>query len=214
MYKLSIIVPVYIDKNNDATQLFYDDIASMGEYCRNGIELIFIDDCSLVSVRVKTDGSVNFKQFRIDQRIFWNVSGAKNLGSHVAKGKKLLFIDLDHKITESGLVKLIDMDIKNNQLVNFDRGDKIVPGIFCLNASYYKKMGGLDEIFAGEYGYEDVHFQNRHKKSGNPTVIIDGVLSCRGVGHHSIKRVVGNVGKARNLKHSGIFLNFKWHRVI
>ena len=215
MFKLSIVVPIYIDKNNSSTQCFYDDISLLSEDCLKNLELVFIDDCSPVPVKINTNDRVNFKLLRIDDNIFWNVSGAKNLGSFVSNSEKILFIDLDHKVSDVGIKQLVDIKLKSNQLVNFDRGDKVVPGIFCLNASYYKKMGGLDEIFAGAYGYEDVHFQMRHKKNSNDTLVLSKVLSYRGgEHHHTIKKIVKNKEKLKNLNHSGLFLNFKWHKVI
>jgi len=214
LYKLSIVVPIYIDKNNYYTQLFYDEIASLENEVLKNIELIFIDDCSPVPVNININDKVNFKLLRIDDNIFWNVSGAKNLGSFVSDSEKILFIDLDHKVSASGIKHLIDLNLKSNELVNFDRGDKIVPGIFCLNLAYYKKMGGLDEIFAGAYGYEDVHFQMRHKKHSNNTIVLSNILSYRGgEHHHTIKKIVMNKEKLKNLNHSGLFLNFKWHKV-
>jgi hypothetical protein len=215
LYKLAIVVPIYIDKNNYYTQLFYDEIASLDSDILKNIELIFVDDCSPVPVKINTKDNVNFKLLRVDDDIFWNVSGAKNLGSFVSNSEKILFIDLDHRVSEAGIKQLVELTLNSNQLVNFDRGDKIVPGIFCLNLAYYKKMGGLDEIFAGAYGYEDVHFQMRHKKYSGNTLILNGVLSYRGgEHHHTIKKVVKNKEKLRNLTHSGLFLNFKWHKVV
>lgn len=217
MYKLAIIVPFYKNIESSVEQCFIDEFSAMSESLLNDMQLIFIDDCSVIPLSFKTENKkLNFSLYRIDTDIEWNVGGAKNLGAHVSCCENLLFMDADHSITEEKIKYLIDYKIRDNEHIVFMRGKIGSPGIFCTSRKRFSDLGGFDEQFSGFYGSEDKNYTLRHSCGGGFFTEIDGLISVRKeYHHHSLNRdATRNKKIAGCTKHSGLFLNFKWHKVI
>lgn len=216
MYKLAIIIPFYKSIESKIEQCFIDEFSAMSKETLKDIQLIFIDDCSLVPLDIKIENKgLNYSQYRIDTDIEWNVGGAKNLGAHLSECEKLLFMDADHSISEEKIKYLINYEIKDNEHVVFMRGKIGFPGIFCTSRKRFSDLGGFDEQFSGHYGSEDKNYTLRHSHNGGFFTEIDGMINVREkYHHHSLGRdVVRNKKIAGCTKRSDLFLNFKWHKV-
>jgi len=217
LYKLAVIVPFYKNIVSSIEQCFVDEFSLMSKDTLNSIQLIFVDDCSVVPLEIEyRNSNLSLSCYRIDTDIEWNVGGAKNLGAHVSHCEKLLFMDADHSIAEEKIKYLIDYNIKDNEHIIFMRGKVGSPGIFCTSRKRFSDLGGFDEQFSGFYGSEDKNYTLRHSCGGGFFTEIDGLINVRKeYHHHSLSRdVTRNKKIAGCINHSGLFLNFKWHRVV
>lgn len=217
MYKLAVIVPFYKNIESNIEQCFINEFSAMSSNTLKDIQVIFIDDCSEVPLCIELKNSnLNFSFYRIDTDIEWNVGGAKNLGAHVSTCEKILFMDADHSITEEKIKYLVEYNIKDNEHIIFMRGKVGSPGIFCTSRKRFSDLGGFDELFSGYYGSEDKNYTLRHSYGGGFFTEIDNLINVRDkYHHHSLNRNVDRNKKiAGNRTHSGLFLNFKWHKVV
>jgi len=216
LYKLAVIVPFYKSIESSIEQGFIDEFSKMCDLVLNDIQLIFIDDCSVIPLSFKIENKkLNFSLYKIDTDIEWNVGGAKNLGAHVSDCEKLLFMDADHSISEDKIKFLIDYKTKDNEHIIFMRGKVGSPGIFCTSRKMFSDLGGFDEQFSGHYGSEDKNYTLRHNHNGGFFTEIDGMINVREkYHHHSLNRDASRNKKiAGSTIRSGLFLNFKWHKV-
>ena len=99
---------------------------------------------------------------RIQQDIAWNMPGARNLGALLARGRWLLFHDVDHFLPAASLQRLLQnrSALDAGTLYRFARiedGVAINPHInsFLCSRDAFWRAGGYDEDFAGHYGHED-----------------------------------------------------------
>lgn len=217
MYKLAVIVPFYKSVKSSIEQEFINEFSAMSESILKETQLVVVDDCSLVPLDIKIENkNLNFELYRIDTDIEWNVGGAKNLGAHVSNCEKLLFMDADHSICEDKIKYLIDYKIKDNEHIILMRGKIGAPGIFCTTVKRFIELNGFDEQFSGHYGSEDKNYALRHRAKDGVFTKMDNVISVRKAYHHHTLIRDASVNKKISdcLKHSGLFLNFKWHKVI
>jgi len=216
LYKLAVIVPFYKNIESSVEQCFIDEFSAMSDSLLSDIQLIFVDDCSVIPLSFKIKNKkLNFSLYKIDTDIEWNVGGAKNLGAHVSNCEKLLFMDADHSISEEKIKFLIDYKIKDNEHIIFMRGKVGSPGIFCTSRKRFSDLGGFDEQFSGYYGSEDKNYTLRHSHNCGFFTEIDGLISVRKkYHHHSLNRdATRNKKIAGSTIRSELFLNFKWHKV-
>jgi hypothetical protein len=139
------------------------------------------------------------------------------LGAYVADAKKLMFLGADHLIEEEGIRKLQKYDLQYMEHVYFLRNDNPqMPGIFCCHKTRYMELKGLDEIFSGHYGHEDINYRMRHQLSGGYFTLLEYNVKLRQKPHHhNLSRdKEPNQQHRKNKTHSGLFLNFDWHSVI
>jgi len=139
--------------------------AAWQDHPKEIFEYIIIDDCSITPITIQQNIS-NFSVFRIDPDIPWNVSGARNLGFHVASNEWVLCADIDHVVTSSVAQKLLTLDLTNSNIAYvFKRirerdgyvGCKAAMNIL-INKKRYWQIGGYDEDFSGHYWKEDIFF--------------------------------------------------------
>ena len=217
MYKLSVIIPFFKNIDSNIEQEFINEFCSMAKSTLKNIQLIFIDDCSPIPVNVKiTNDNLNFNLYRIDTDITWNVGGAKNLGAYLSDAEKLLFLDADHSINEKNIKILIDYNINENEHIVFMRGKIGAPGIFCTTKKRFMSLNGFDEYFSGYYGSEDKNYIWRHRNNYGKFIKLDKMVSVREeYRHHSLCRNTNrNKEIAENIIHSGLFINYEWHKVV
>ena len=127
----------------------------------------------------------------------------------------MLFLDADHCIDESSIRYLIEYKIKENEHISFMRGEICAPGVFCVSKKWFIALRGIDEKFSGYYGSEDKNYTLRHRVTGGIFSYVNKFVTVRKrPRHHSLVRdVTRNKKTADVVTHSGLFLNFKWHKV-
>jgi len=190
LYKLAVIVPFYKGVESSIEQSLVDEFSSISDDVLRNIQLIFVDDCSLVPLNIVIKNErLNFSLYRIDTDINWNVGGAKNLGAHLSEAEILLFFDADRCIKEDAIKYLLKLDINENQHVVFVNEKKGSPGTLCTTRKRFLELKGFDEKFSGNYGFEDINYRIRHENSGGSFIEVDGFISIRQrYQHHTLKR--------------------------
>ena len=178
--KLSLITHVYNQPEGMARHV--DFWKSLSPELAAQIEFICVDDFSDPPVQIARD-SLNLRLFRVLDDIDWNMPGCKNLGAVMARADWLLFFDLDNMIDERGLEVLVaSLDkLKPDTLYNFRRveeGKEVASHIntLLMTRRGFFKAGGLDEDFAGHYGYEDVHFHHMWRHHVGPEVLLVDIV--------------------------------------
>ena len=123
-----------------------------------GVKATIIDDCSPEPLGPQEGLDV----YRILTDIKWNIPGAKNLGFEVLDGW-ILHLPIDHIIDKETYDQLCQMEKKEDEvyfLGSHYQGEPEKPensphDMVLIHKSAYNKIGGYDEDFAGEYGFED-----------------------------------------------------------
>lgn len=132
-------------------------------------EIVVVDDGSPVPAAPQAR-SVGY---RVQQDIPWHQDGARNLGAHVATGEWLLFLDIDHAISDGELSKLLGLlptlpegaaFRPSRRLVDYAYPLKLAANIWLIRKSDFWRIGGYDERLCGSYG-TDLEFRPRLKRT-------------------------------------------------
>lgn len=125
-----------------------------------GLDTVIIDDCSpeplgpIEGVRV----------YRILDDIKWNQPGARNLGFHVSEGW-IINADIDHLVIRSMISELMKVNLKRGNIYFLGReDDDFIHNFFLIHKDDFDMMGGWDEDFCGNYGFDDYYFGVKSKK--------------------------------------------------
>jgi hypothetical protein len=125
---------------------------------KQDIPTLIVDDCSNAPLTY-THG-IDILQVLDD--IKWNQPGARNLGFQELKGW-VICADIDHLITKE-IYDAIDTLSKQIGTVYFlGREDQDSYNLYVMHTDDFEKIGGYDEDFCGEYGYDDLHFLHKCK---------------------------------------------------
>lgn len=167
---LSVVVNYY--QNETALHFFMDAFRKMAVFFADEIELVLVDDCSPTPVDPAVFLDIkNISVLRVTEDIPWNMPAARNIGALEARGRVILFVDVDHVVEEDEFEHLLE-DVRAIQLgvrltPNRKRpGDEVIhnelkPNINCflISRQDFFKVGGYEEIFSGCYGFEDKYFR-------------------------------------------------------
>jgi hypothetical protein len=121
--------------------------------------VIIIDDGSPEPLE-KIDG---IDVYRVLVDIPWNMPGAKNLGFHVSDGW-IVCSDIDHLITKENAEEIIQLKKERGTMYYLGRCDVVTKDIddiwntFCIHKDDFVLVGGYDEDFSGNYGFDDLLF--------------------------------------------------------
>lgn len=121
-----------------------------------GLKTVIVDDCSKEPLG-PLDG---VKVVRITDDIKWNQPGARNLGFHISDGW-ILCADIDHLVTKENMEQLEKTELKRGCVYYLGREDTNSVNIYVIHKDDFEKIGGYDEDFCGNYGYDDIHFYNK-----------------------------------------------------
>lgn len=146
-------------------------------YADSGIDFIFIDDGSKVPLECNWA-----TVYRIEEDIHWNMPQANNLGFSKIPNEVVLRMDIDHYFTVEDLHKINKIKLQEKEIIKFPRlykGKIIKEGknIYLAKVNDIVNVGGYNEIFCGNYGFEDGDLMNRLKKNGFKFTISD--ILCR-----------------------------------
>lgn len=135
-------------------------------YDKCGIKVIFIDDGS--KIPLKCNWAI---VYRIDKDIPWNMPQANNLGFSKIPNEIVLRMDIDHYFTVEDIKKVANIKLKENEIIKFKRvykNKRVREGknIYLARVDDIVKIGGYNEIFCGNYGYEDCELMYRMAKNG------------------------------------------------
>ena len=121
-----------------------------------GLKTVIVDDCSKEPLG-PLDG---VKVVRVTDDIKWNQPGARNLGFHISDGW-ILCADIDHLVTKENMEQLENTELKRGCVYYLGREDTNSVNIYVIHKDDFEKIGGYDEDFCGNYGYDDIHFYNK-----------------------------------------------------
>jgi glycosyltransferase involved in cell wall biosynthesis len=153
-------------------------------------ELILVDDGSSPSLQETCESVAKTYPFRLimthDTRD-WTQPKARNIGAAAARGRKLLFFDIDHIVTtsiiesalkfegdklhwvrhpgildERGEIVTDEMILQGHGLR--DSSSSIHLNSFVIRRELFETLGGYDERFCGSYGGDDVDFNGRYER--------------------------------------------------
>lgn len=123
------------------------------------LNTIIIDDCSHEPLE-----SINgIKIVRITDNIKWNQPGARNLGFHLSNGW-IICADIDHLVTKENVEQLKKINLNKGSIYYLGREDTNSINVYVIHKDDFEFVGGYDEDFCGNYGYDDIHFYNKCKK--------------------------------------------------
>lgn len=169
--KLSLIYPYYNNPGMLATH--YAHWQKFAPETKAAFEVVVVDDGSRrapASDVPRPEGLPQLQMWRIIEDKDWNWCGARNLGAKVANGQWLLLTDMDHMVPEETVLSVLK-HTKPDRAYRFGRLDypaltptlgkrgehKPHPNSWCMEKSMYWKVGGYDEFYSGQYGFDGVY---------------------------------------------------------
>jgi hypothetical protein len=125
-----------------------------------GIKTMIVDDCSNEPLNYIEGIDV----LRITDDIKWNQPGARNLGFQELNSW-IICADIDHLVTKEMYDFLDKMDKLKGTIYFLKRdlkhGDSC--NLYLIHKDDFERIGGYDEDFSGNYGYDDLYFEYKCK---------------------------------------------------
>lgn len=160
--KLTYVLPFF--NNEPAVIQQIESWRRLDKKYSGQMELILIDDCSSHSSIPSLPS--NIRMFRIENPILWNQGGARNLGVVFSRADWVVLSDVDYIISPESFSFILDnlknLDVSTLYLATTSDSSgqplSVHPNTFLLFKPYYFAIGGVDEDYCGNYGYEDLRF--------------------------------------------------------
>jgi len=135
-------------------------------YDNLGVRTVIVDDGSKTPLKCEWA-----EVYRIDEDMPWNMPQANNLGFSKIRGEVVLRLDMDHYFEPEDLIKLSKIELQDKQIIKFKRtfnGKTVNVGknIYLARVDDIVNVGGYNEVFCGNYGYEDADLMDRLKRAG------------------------------------------------
>jgi len=140
----------------------FERIAGIRKEKHPDCKVIIIDDCYKKPLKKIKCADV----YRIKDDITWNQPGAKNLGFQEAEGW-VVCADIDHLVTKKNIDEIIKLKKEQCNIYYLGREDNDSWNVFLIHKDDFEKVGGFDEDFSGDYGYDDIDFLERCRKNLN-----------------------------------------------
>lgn len=207
--KLSLCTHFY--NSLDAVEFQVNQWKQIDQSYLNQIEFVVVDDCSDDICNVNVEDML-IQMFRVTTSINWNQAGCKNLLLSKSQADWLFFFDIDTTASASNIQKILDklpsLDVNCIYMpkVKYPWGQQRIaqkidesiglPHINCfvIHKNLLNRIGGFDEDFVGNYGYEDTYMHNQLNKIGAKRVFMADV----NVNMH----LAYSVGLSRNMSHN------------
>lgn len=225
--RLGIIIPYY----KQPEQIIVEHIKACIESTLKPDEIILVNDGSGVDLlptlkTIAKPKNINIIYATIIEDIQWNQAGALNLGIWLSNCDVFSFEGVDSfplpTYYEKAMAK-INEGFDQVFGLRFSRDTANgVPGLYLIRRTVLVDIGGIDEDFAGHYGYEDVYMNELLKRNKCKTCI----LTEQGIKHdergitpkETIPKMVRNIEynhkllleKLKTLKNSSHKLRFNF----
>jgi predicted glycosyltransferase involved in capsule biosynthesis len=96
------------------------------------------------------------------------MAGVKNLGAQKCTTPYILFTDMDTLVSETLIKQILNLSLENEAkvLYKFNRTilNRTHPGVILIKTSDFWSIGGFDEDFSGNYGFDDILFLEHAKR--------------------------------------------------
>ena len=150
-----------------------------GEEVKRRLSFFILDDCSKKdAISVIEDAglkeelkSIDIYIFRVNEDMFCNISGVRNLGATECKSEYMVILDMDTFISNETAQQMIGVAEKhsgksmaftfNRRVIDNPKHKKhgqLHPAVCLIRVKDYWDVGGCDEDFVGNYGYTDPTF--------------------------------------------------------
>lgn len=176
--------------------------------------VIIINDCSQDALQSLECVEV----YRIDTDIPWNQPGARNLGFSLSDGW-VICADIDHLVTKDNIDEIIKLEKEKGTVYYLGREDNDSWNIFVIHTDDFEKIGGYDEDFSGQYGFDDIEFlwrcqRNLKVKEVREIKVKVFAKESSSVGdrNYEFNRELARK-KKDNLTNEGKRLRFKWRKL-
>lgn len=144
-------------------------------------EMILVDDCSNEDHQVPRMERLAY--YRIQSPIEWNQSGARNVGAYHSTAEWLLLSDIDYVVSATDFKVLYShLNSLNPESIYFfsaksHDGKDIAPhpNSFLVNRVNFLRIGGVDEDFSGNYGFEDIYFVKLWEHHFGPSILLTDI---------------------------------------
>ena len=175
MSHIDLTVVSHFYCNQSSIQTVSDLIAfysSFPAHVLDRVHFVLVDDGSPIQYELPKT-SLNITVVKIDKDIPWNQAGARNLGMLLAKSDNVIISDLDHMLPVETMQfminhkplgkKIYKLWLKDSETGHLHRPH---PNVFFLSRARFFRHFGLDEEFAGDYGFEDLRFYRFSRMQG------------------------------------------------
>ncbi len=132
--------------------------------------------------------------FRITVDVRWNWIAARNLAVSKAKTDWVLMTDIDHKVPEETMRRIIERKLSDRKVYRFSRVDapdltpyKPHPNSWLMTSAMFDKIGGYDERFSGFYGTDGL-YRRRLLSTAPVKVLTDHLVRYEYVADSSTSR--------------------------
>jgi len=172
---------------------------------------------------------IDLSIYRVEDDIFCNMSGVKNLSAKVCQTEWMLELDMDTMISAESAVKMLKKAedsgkgaaFRFNRRVEDSRHEKhniCHPFVCLIRKEDFWRAGGCDEDFAGSYGFTDAGFWHKSKDLIRVEECRDIYLDYLPEGNSDIVRdTKRNYKLLKTKKNSGDwstdYIRFKWKKV-
>lgn len=180
---ISIIVAYY--NNFEMLKKKLNWIARWSPDLLKSLEFVIIDDGSVERPpkrEIFLDKSLQLVLYRIFPDIPWNQDAARNIGAANAAYDWLLFMDIDHLLSEELIRLLLKSDLEPGVVFRFPRksaadGSVLAPHVnsFLCHRNTFWQAGGYDEAFRGFYG-SDFYFLQDLSRTASFQIFNGGYL--------------------------------------
>lgn len=155
--------------------------------------------------------------YRVEEDIPWNQPGARNLGFQESEGW-IICADIDHLVTKKNIDELLKLKKEKGTIYYLGREDTESWNLYLIHKDDFDTLGGYDEDFCGNYGYDDTLFnliaQKKMKVEEVRTIkakVFAKESSSKLVRDtkHNYQLLLNRWGK----KNEGKRVRFNWHKV-
>lgn len=194
------------------------------------VRFVLIDDGSrrpAVDAVGRVPASLDLQVYRILPDIPFNIPGTVNLAAAVASTPWILHHDLDHVLSPELLCRGLKLARPENRdvlfrcRIRFSDG-RIAPAssAHLMTLDWFWGLGGYDEDFSGEYGFDDTEFHTRAARTPGLSILDSGLeFVADGRGASEMPRDYRRNeqllnGKCTAAAGPGQVLRFSWRRVV
>lgn len=191
---------------------YFGQLERIPQIVEQNIPTMIVDDCSPIPLGLLD----NIKVIRIIDDIKWNQPGARNLGFQELNDW-VLCCDIDHLVTKEVYDKVSKLELKIGTVYFLGRNDiSNSTTVYLMHKDDFEKIGGYDEDFCGNYGYDDIHFFKKCSELLNIKTIYDIKVDVyaresSSIGNRDIKNN-SMLYQSKKLDHTPR-IRFKWEYV-
>jgi len=154
---------------------------SYSEEAQQQLKIVIIDDHSDKVVNIQPDFSLNLNIVRVDQDIYWNLPGARNLAFKLADDDWCVSLDMDHFLSPKVIEEILKLEKHMGTVYRFQRTRNGKPHTvhrdsFIIHKKDFWDMGGYDEDMCGCRGANEdlieatMHYKNLILEQTNITI--------------------------------------------